>query len=148
MLDNIHPLITMHYGENYWFNGCARYVMEAKGEPDYDYDFFAGLTGDNFVQVYPYRQFRGNGRTGYLLTDGNKGAIEEIFHACGYGATCVTGEELKKNSDVYVQTLMAYIDSGVPVKMCIRDRHSPMTIRTETAKTILTDSDWTKAFHR
>lgn len=115
VLDNIHPLITMHYGENYWFNGCARYVMEAKGEPDYDYDFFAGLTGDNFVQVYPYRQFRGNGRTGYLLTDGNKGAIEEIFHACGYGATCVTGEELKKNSDVYVQTLMAYIDSGVPV---------------------------------
>ena len=24
VLDNIHPLITMHYGENYWFNGCAR----------------------------------------------------------------------------------------------------------------------------
>ena len=30
----IRPLITMHYGENYWFNGCARYVMECLGEKD------------------------------------------------------------------------------------------------------------------
>jgi hypothetical protein len=36
IIPNIHQLITMHYGENYWFNGCAKYVMECLGEPDYD----------------------------------------------------------------------------------------------------------------
>lgn len=62
----IHPLITMHYGENYWFNGCAKYVMECLGEKDYDYSFFAGLTGDNFAQVYSFDRFRGDGATDYL----------------------------------------------------------------------------------
>lgn len=48
----IHRLITNEHGENHWLNGCLRYVMECAGEKDYDYDFFAGLTGDNLVQPY------------------------------------------------------------------------------------------------
>ena len=39
IIPNIHKVITMHYGENYWFNGCAKYVMECMGEKDYDYSF-------------------------------------------------------------------------------------------------------------
>ncbi|WP_379146220.1 hypothetical protein [Paenibacillus sp. sgz500992] len=45
-LPKIHPMVTPHYGGNYWFNGCAGFVMECLGEPDYDYWFFAGLTGE------------------------------------------------------------------------------------------------------
>ncbi len=41
----IHRLVTDEYGENYWFNGCAKYVMECLGEPDYDYWFFARADG-------------------------------------------------------------------------------------------------------
>ena len=36
----IHRLVTDENGENYWFNGCAKYVMECLGEKDYDYLFF------------------------------------------------------------------------------------------------------------
>ena len=30
----IHRLVTDENGENYWFNGCAKYVMECLGEKD------------------------------------------------------------------------------------------------------------------
>ena len=114
-LENIHQLITMHYGENYWFNGCAKYVMEAKGEAAYDYWFFAGLTGDNFAQVYAYDHFRGDGHTDYMISDGDKTFIEKVFDACGYASTFVLGKELQSNTQMYLQTLIAYIDQGVPV---------------------------------
>ena len=69
----IHRLVTDEYGENYWFNGCARYVMEALGEYTKDADLmtddiynlrvkdnnfgfwlFAGLTG-RFAEKPPAR---------------------------------------------------------------------------------------------
>ena len=44
IIPNIHRLITSEFGENYWFSGCARYVMESLGEytaePDFGYWFF------------------------------------------------------------------------------------------------------------
>jgi hypothetical protein len=59
-ITNIHPVTDNYRGENYWFNGCAAYVMEsvapkeASGSvwaTDYDYSLFAGVTGDNFTQI-------------------------------------------------------------------------------------------------
>lgn len=115
-LSEIHSLITMHYGENYWFNGCARYVMEAKGEKEFDYNFFAGLSGDIFAQYYTYHEFSGNSRTDYMLKDGkNKDFVERIFAACGYAASFVLDKELEENKEIYLQTLMAFIDRGIPV---------------------------------
>jgi DNA-binding transcriptional MerR regulator len=112
----IHQVITMRHGENYWFNGCAKYVMEALGEKDYDYSFFAGLTGDNFAQVYSYDHFRGDGATDYYLSEkGNMDFIENIFAVCGYASTFVTIKQLAWNKEMYLQTLIAYIDKGVPV---------------------------------
>lgn len=112
----IHPLITMHYGENYWFNGCAKYVMECLGEKDYDYNFFAGLTGDNFAQVYSFDRFRGDGATDYFISEaGGTNFIEDIFAECGYASTFVTISQLANNREMYIQTLMAYIDKGLPV---------------------------------
>ena len=112
----IHPLITMHYGENYWFNGCAKYVMECLGEKDYHYSFFAGLTGDNFAQVYSFDRFRGDGVTDYRLSEtGGPDFIGKVFHACGYASTFVPIRQLADNREMYLQTLMAYIDKGVPV---------------------------------
>ena len=61
----IHRLVTDEYGENYWFNGCAKYVMECLGEPDYDYWFFAGLTGDLFTQHYSYTNLSSDSASGY-----------------------------------------------------------------------------------
>lgn len=128
----IHRLVTDEYGENYWFNGCARYVMECLGEADYDYNFFAGLTGDVFTQYYPKGEFRGEGITSYMLAEGphrnlrengdsfalvseESGFIEALFEKCGYASTFVPRKDLCKNPDMYVQTLVSYIDRGIPV---------------------------------
>jgi DNA-binding transcriptional MerR regulator len=132
IIPNVHRLITDEYGENYWFNGCAKYVMESLGEGDYDYQFFAGLTGDVFAQHYANGEFRGEGVSGYSLGEGSTmylregvtalnisgGAvafIEETFAKCGYAASFVLDKELRKNTEMYLQTLMAYIDKGIPV---------------------------------
>ncbi|HCS74374.1 MAG TPA: hypothetical protein DIW17_10935 [Clostridiales bacterium] len=87
----IHRLVTDEYGENYWFNGCAKYVMECLGEPDYDYWFFAGLTGDIFTQHYNSIKYAGDALTSYMTEEnmGGKPAeyIEGVFAKCGYAAT-------------------------------------------------------------
>lgn len=131
-IPNIHRLITDEKGENYWFNGCARYVMESLGEKDYDYEFFAGLTGDVFAQYYPHGEYRGDGVSDYMLgegptwylredatcyelCEGEKGFVEQLFEKCGYTSTFVTNKELRKNTGMYLQTLMSYIDKGIPV---------------------------------
>jgi len=115
----IHRLVTDEYGENYWFNGCGRYVMECLGEKDYDYWFFAGLTGDIFTQHYHYTNYSGDAVSSYM-TDENVGGnpvefFENIFYKCGYAATFVSNKDLRKNTEMYLNTLIAYIDKGVPV---------------------------------
>lgn len=128
----IHRLVTDEYGENYWFNGCARYVMECLNEPDFDYDFFAGITGDVFAQYYPHGNFRGEGVSGYLLYEDptaylyetedqfelrndSDGFVEQTFRKCGYSSTFVTMETLCQDAERYLQTLISYIDNGIPV---------------------------------
>ena len=116
MIPSIHKLITMHYGENYWFNGCAKYVMECLGEKDYDYWFFGGLTGDNFAQVFACERFLGDGLTDYRMCDpGKPHFIETIFEKCGYASTFIPNRDLSANREMYLRTLMTYIDKGIPV---------------------------------
>jgi len=116
-----HKLNDGMLGQNYHFNGCAACVMECLGEPDYDYSFFAGLTGDNFAQIFSHDHFRGDGVTDYLL-GGNFGEdelngshIESVFAACGYESKVIFKKELLENREAHLQTLMGYIDLGVPV---------------------------------
>ncbi len=111
----IHRLVTDEYGENYWFNGCAKYVMECLGEKDYDYWFFAGLTGDLFTQHYTYTKFSGDAVSCYMMNEKPAEFVEDIFGRCGYAATFVAKGDIQKNSGMYLQTLMAYIDKGIPV---------------------------------
>ncbi|MCL2603753.1 MAG: MerR family transcriptional regulator [Defluviitaleaceae bacterium] len=112
----IHRLVTDEYGENYWLNGCAKYVMECLNEPDYDYWFFAGISGDKFTQVYPRgKHFGGEAYSSTFFHDGDTAFAERLFALCGYAATFVTGINLNKNKTMYLQTLISYIDKGLPV---------------------------------
>jgi len=114
----LHRLVTDEHGENYWFNGCARYVMECLGETDYDYQFFSGLTGDVLVQHYSFDKFYGDGIDGYHGAAGDMEAYTEaLFAKCGYAATYVPRKALLKNMEMYKQLTMAYIDKNVPVIM-------------------------------
>jgi DNA-binding transcriptional MerR regulator len=115
ILPNIHRLITSENGENYWFNGAAAYVMECLGEPDYGYHFFDGLTGDVLALAYNASGFFGDGVTDFHMFDGDTDFVERIFDKCGYASTFVPEKALRANPEMYLQTLMAYIDKGVPV---------------------------------
>lgn len=115
IIPNIRRFVTNELGENYWLHGCLRYVMEALWEPDYDYEFFAGLTGDIFTQVYAFDHFRGDCATDYLMSAGEYGFIEDIFSRCGYGSEFVPEEQVKAERGRYLQRILEYIDSGVPV---------------------------------
>lgn len=119
VLPDLHRFITSEYGENYWFNGCARYVMaclgEYKDEPDFGYWFFAGLTGDVLAQVYSYDAYMGESVSSCMFNlEGGK-YLEGIFEKCGYASTFVSGSQLCGNKEMYTQTLIAYIDKGIPV---------------------------------
>lgn len=115
LLPRIHRFVTNELGENYWFNGCSRYVMGALGEPEYDYVFFAGLTGDVFTQIFSFDHFRGDCATDYLLSAGGQGYIEDIFAQCGYDASFVPEKRVKAEKETYLRKILDYIDRGVPV---------------------------------
>lgn len=110
----IHRLIIEEYGEIYRFNGSVAYVMECLGEKEYDYLFFAGLTGDLFAQHYR-QPFSGNGVNAYYQVNGDRKFFEGVFEKCGYSAAYVFNRELLKNKETYLKKLIAYIDKGIPV---------------------------------
>jgi len=110
----IHRLITSEHGENYWFDGCAGYVMECLDERNYDYQFFAGLTGDIFAQHYK-QPFPGDGVNACHQSQRNGKFFEDIFAKCGYAATAIFGCDLRKNREMYLGTVVSYIDKGIPV---------------------------------
>jgi hypothetical protein len=118
----VHRLITSENGENYWFNGCAGYVMECLGEKDYDYEFFAGVTGDVFTQHYCYKgspMYSGDALSSYMMNEniGSNPAdfVAEVFGKSGYAATYVSNQDIRKNTEMYLNTLTSYIDKGIPV---------------------------------
>jgi len=110
----IHRLITSEHGENYWFNGCAGYVMECLDEKNYDYQFFAGLAGDVFAQHYK-QPFPGDGVNAHHQFNSDGKFFENVFVKCGYAATFVFSRDLQKNREMYLGALISYIDRGVPV---------------------------------
>jgi hypothetical protein len=129
----IHRLLTSEYGENYWFNACARYVMECLGEytkdsdlmtdeiynckkktNDFGFWLFAGLTGDVLTQHYK-QPFAGDGVNAHHQFNGDSKFFEDVFAKCGYAATFVFSRDLCKNKEMYLQTLTGYIDKGIPV---------------------------------
>ncbi len=114
LISIIHRLVTDEYGENYWFNGCASYLMECLGEPDYDYWFFAGITGDLFTQHYKFN-FPYDAVSAYHCVYGDKKYFEDIFAKCGYFAEVLLNRDVSKNKEIYLQKLMLYIDKGIPV---------------------------------
>lgn len=117
----IHRLVTDENGENYWFNGCAKYVMECLGEKDYDYWFFAGITGDLFTQHFARNISKYDAVSTYRRKENSAEFIEELFKKCGYDATYVSNQELRNNRELYLDRLISYIDQSVPVIAGRRD---------------------------
>ena len=81
IIPKLHRFVTDELGENYWLHGCCRYVMGALNEPDFDYEFFAGASGDIFTQVFAFDRFRGDCASDFLLSAGHWELLPELF-AC------------------------------------------------------------------
>jgi len=117
IIPHIRYLVKDNHGENYWFNGCMRYVLECLGEPELDYGFFAGITGDNFTQFYPKGAYKPGmcAVSDYFMgPDYAKWVFDQVGYACEY----VTEQELLANFDTYLQKIMSSIDRGIPVINC------------------------------
>lgn len=114
LIPMIHRLITEEYGEIYRFNGSAAYVMECLGEKEFDYLFFAGLTGDVFAQHYKQPSVN-DGINVHYQVNGDGRFFEGIFEKCGYPAVYAFSCDLRKKEEMYLKKLVACIDKGVPV---------------------------------
>ena len=119
ILENLHHLCTWHYGENYLFNACMKFLMERiEPNPIYTYSFFAGITGDNFVQVYGHDYNRYYDCISVVWD--SEELIKYVFGQIGYEYTFVNTKQLVSNKEMFAEKLKSYIDHGIPV---IRKTH-------------------------
>jgi len=115
MIPNLPPIANSWQGENYHFNGVARYVMGCLGEMALaDYSLIAGITGDIFAQFYPLGDgsFKGDSASSFYL--GLRG-YASVFDKLGYTAESFSERELQSNYEYYIKKITASIDRGIPV---------------------------------
>ena len=74
-------------------------LMECLGEKDYDYWFFAGITGDLFTQHFARNISKYDAVSTYRRKENSAEFIEELFKKCGYDATYVSNQELRNNRE-------------------------------------------------
>jgi hypothetical protein len=115
LLPDIRGIIKGEDGKNYPFDDCMAFLMERLDKNSgLDYWIFTGITGDGYTMVY-----NKNAPTccdycvsGYLK---EPEYISYVFDAIGYEHTYITAKQINDNKTMYLQTVMAYIDKGVPV---------------------------------
>ena len=113
VLPDLHNLVTWHYGQNYPFNGCMQFIMEKIGRYDLaDYWLFAGISGDSFTFCYG-----NNGEFNDCLSvvTGGPEFMNDIFESIGYEYTYITQAQINLNKELFIGTVMNYIDKGTPV---------------------------------
>ena len=109
-ITDLHRLYWTDRTENYMFDGCLRSVLAALGEPQYNFDFFAALTGDFFTQMFdPARAVDS------LTHDCFQPQMaEHAFSACGYGCTVLQGDAIATKSDQALARVRESVERGVP----------------------------------
>lgn len=115
LLPDIRGVLNGGEGKNYRFDDCMAFMMERAGDKlGLNYWLFAGLTGDSLSQVYHRNPstFCECCVSGYLS---GPEYIGYVFDTIGYEHTYVTAQQINANKTMYLQTLMSYIDKGLPV---------------------------------
>lgn len=111
---SLSSFITWDQGENYPFSACMNKLVECLGDVTglYTYNFFAGLSGDDFVMCY-----------------GNNGLCNDCVSVCqeplpflertlkmaGLDFTYIPTETWKQNIPALKKEVRARIDRGIPV---------------------------------
>lgn len=101
--------------ENYMFPACMRSAMSALNEnPELDFLFFAGITGDLFTQVWKEPKWQYNDSYSTVCKESQL-PIKAAFDACGYSYEYVYKEDIQRRKHVYIQKIVESIDQGLPV---------------------------------
>ncbi|MCL2487264.1 MAG: hypothetical protein FWE80_01120 [Oscillospiraceae bacterium] len=113
MIPNRPQLVNNWFGENYYFNGAARYVMGCLGEMALaDYSLFAGVTGDSLTQFYSLGDPKGDSASDYYL--GLRG-LAGVFEKVGCAAEAFSERELRDDCDCLLKKIVGSIDRRIPV---------------------------------
>ena len=96
-------------------------LLEAKRSGDNNYRYYDKPEEERIKQIMILRKMQISIKDIIRIYEnedmcaGDTEFVESVFAKCGYAATYVLGQELSKNKEMYKQTLMAYIDKGIPV---------------------------------
>ncbi len=114
ILPNLHPMVTWEKGQNYQVNGYLQFQMECLGESkDYDYWFFAGVSGDIYTQVFTSDTAKMCHSLSHIAFSPE--LARTWYDAVGYDFTIVTEEQFNADRPRYLGELMKCIDRGIPV---------------------------------
>lgn len=115
LLSNIRGIIDGGEGKNYALPDCMAFLMERLGESlELNYWLFAGITGDGLTQVYNKKHTTSCEYcvSGYLAGPEH---TSYLFDSIGYEHNYITSEQINEDKTIYLDTLMSYIDRGLPV---------------------------------
>lgn len=118
ILPKLRQLAEGAIGENFFFNGCMRYLMECIGREDIsDFWISAYVTGDAYLFYYTPDQKRGMELclTDLLFSDGDADYAKHIFDIYGYECTYIMREQISTNRQLFADMVKNYIDRGIPV---------------------------------
>ena len=114
LIPNVEKLYE-NPAENYMFCSCMRSAMSALNEnAGFDFMFFAGVTGDLFIQLKGRNKWQYNDSYSSVCRN-TQIPIRAAFDACGYEYEYVAKEAIKKDKAEYVKKIVDSIDKGLPV---------------------------------
>lgn len=114
ILPKLHPMVNWNLGQNYQVNGYLQFQMECLGESkDYDYWFFAGVSGDSYMQVFTSDTAKLCHSLSHIAFSPE--LARTWYDAVGYDFAIVTEKQFNADRQRYVGELMRCIDRGIPV---------------------------------
>ncbi len=106
--------IHWDWGQNYPFNACMAKLLECLGGDTllYTYDFFAGLSGDDFVMCYG-----DNGKYNDCVSvcADNEAFLARVCGMIGLEYRLVKHDEWQADTDFSYGLVKQFIDRGIPV---------------------------------
>ena len=106
--------IHWDWGQNYPFNACMAKLMECLGGDTslYTYEFFAGLSGDDYVMCYADNE-KYNDCVSVCYD--NEAFLAQVYGMIGLEYRLVKYAEWKADADLYYGFVKQFIDRGIPL---------------------------------
>lgn len=111
----LEPFTCWNRGENFTFSACMKRLMERLGgDPQlFTYEFFAGLSGDDFVMCYG----GDNGQYNDCVSacDEPEAFLRRTFGRIGLAYSYVPSSARAGEPEIWKKRIRAFVDRGVPV---------------------------------